>query len=179
MNNKSKVYWVSFSLRSLFTIIFIWLPIPALLAYIYPQALDFLGLIIRLDQTKYLNNWPLLNNICLIAITFLPIIIEMIVCFKFIQLFKQCERHKFFLNKNIIIIKTIAILIILKEVFGLFFYREIRFTYLFNNPLFFGPENFILDQSSIFNIILALIILLASWFVKEAYILKKEHQLTI
>lgn len=145
MNKHNKIKFVSISLRWIFTILAIILPITTLLAWLSfpePFASEFFSF-------RVVPDVPILNKVPTINILLA------------------------------IVVSCIALVLFIKEVINPVTEAIISGLITMYNPPGKGLMVASMDQGNLLNILLAAIILLISWLLSEAYILKEEQAHTI
>ena len=181
MNKHNKIKFVSISLRWIFTILAIILPITTLLAWLsFPEPFtsEFFSFRVVPD-VPILNKVPTINILLAIVVSCIPLILSLLICVKLIKVFKSFEVGDFFNSNNILILKSIALVLFIKEVINPVTEAIISGLITMNNPPGKGLMVASMDQGNLLNILLAAIILLISWLLSEAYILKEEQAHTI
>ena len=135
--------------------------------------------IISLAPIKTAVHFSFLHRLVILLINFIPLSITVLICNNLARLFRLYERGELFEDANIKLIKGISIYMIVGQFIELLYQPLLSFALTFHNPqgehmaaLSFGTAN-------ITTLIIACIILVASWIVKEAHHLKSESQLTI
>ncbi|KTD66322.1 DUF2975 domain-containing protein [Legionella spiritensis] len=161
-----------------------WL-IPAVMAYLIffnMEAMIHYGMFDKILSASRIQatDYSMLQRAILFLIQAIPLSITVFICHKLARLFRLYEQGCLFEVENIRIIRQISLFMITGELIHLVLYQPLITAALsFNNP---PGQRFIsitFGEANASTLMTAIIILLASWIVKEAYQLKADAQLTI
>jgi hypothetical protein len=177
-----KIQLTSQVLRILFRI-FCW-SVPLITAYLILFKLEtllnwgFWSSVIPLKQI-HSSHYSLMHRFIILAIQLLPISITVIVCNKLAKLFSLYGKGILFEEENINLIKGISIFMIVGELIQFIYQPLMSAALSFNNPPGERFASILMGTTNISTLVIAIIILVASWILEEAQQLKSDSQLTI
>lgn len=123
--------------------------------------------------------FSLIHRMIILIINFLPLSITVLICHKLSRLFRLYEQGKLFEEENIKLIRSISIIMIIGEGIQFLYQPLMSIALTYNNPIGQRVAGMSIGTTNATTLIIAFIILIASWIVKEANQLKSETQLTI
>ncbi len=135
--------------------------------------------IISSSHIQNVDSFSLIHRLIILIIQLLPLSITVLIFYKLAQLFHLYEQGNLFEQENIKLIRQISIYMIVGELVQLIYQPLITVALSFNNPVGERFASITLGSTNLSTLITALIILVASWIVKEAHQLKSDCQLTI
>ncbi|WP_419418592.1 DUF2975 domain-containing protein [Legionella sp. D16C41] len=161
--------------------------LPLLTAYLIlfklPKLLDLISFILTMPSVPILNGAPphfsFLQRLVILAIQLLPLSMTTLICYKLAKLFQLYEKGMLFEQINIKLIKSISIYMLAGEAIQLIYQPLMTIALTFHNPPGQRMASITLGSTNLSTLITAVIILFASWVVKEANQLKLDAQLTI
>ncbi|MGQ3892811.1 DUF2975 domain-containing protein [Legionella sp. CNM-4043-24] len=139
----------------------------------------FFDSIISSSQIQDVGHFSLWHRLIILAIQLLPLSITVLICHQLAGLFHLYGQGYLFEESNIRLIKAISIYMIAGELVHIIYQPLITAALTFNNPVGERFATISLSTTNIATLITAAIILIASWIVKEAQLLKADAQLTI
>lgn len=163
-----------------------WL-VPILTAYLIIFHLDYLlhfGIwdsIIVLAHNKInpMSSFSIFQRILILAIQFIPLTITILIWNKLANLFLLYEKGDLFEQDNIILIRSIGLLMLLGQGMQFIYQPLMSAALTYNNPPGERIVSLTLGTANASTVLIAFIILVASWIVREAHQLKSDAQLTI
>lgn len=180
----NKIKQVSLFFRILFQLIFIALPLIHLIAWIKaPVPISFFNGFIVIDMIPHLV--PILHplssftKILGFAICMIPTGIELLVLYYLIRLFKQYEEGEIFSSTNVNYIRSAGYSLLIGQMINPLYDGLISTVLSWNNPHGHRMAVFTVDGTNVGIILTALLVILISWIMAEAYKLREEQQLTI
>lgn len=125
------------------------------------------------------THYTFIHRFVILAIELFPLSMSIMVFNNLAKLFSLYGEGILFEEENIKLIKGISIYMILGILAGLIYQPLISAALTFNNPI--GERYSVLNITStnISTLVTALIILIASWILQEANLLKTDSQLNI
>lgn len=139
----------------------------------------FFDAIIAPFQIHDLTRFSIERRLLVLAVQLLPLSLTALICLQLSRLFRLYEQGHLFESANIKLIRSIGIYMMLREL-ALFIHQPLMTTVLtYGNQPGERFATITLGITNMTTIITALIIIIASWIVKEAQHLKTDAQLTI
>lgn len=134
-----------------------------------------------LPSTKVLNpHFSILHRLIILCIEFLSLSMTWFIFYKLAKLFALYEKGILFEEENIKLIKGISIFMLIGEFMQILCQPMLNIALTYYNP---PVSNRIIPigigTANITTLVTALIILMASWILKEAHQIKSDYQLTI
>jgi len=120
-----------------------------------------------------------LHRLIILSIQLMPLSMMVMICHKLARLFRLYEQGYLFEEDNIRLIKSIGIYMIIGQLVQVVYQPLMTTALSFNNPVGERFASISLGSANASSLITAIIILLASWIIKEANQLKSDSQLTI
>ncbi|MGQ3887678.1 DUF2975 domain-containing protein [Legionella sp. CNM-1927-20] len=124
-------------------------------------------------------HFSLLHRFVILTIQSLPLSIKVMICYKLAKLFQLYAEGILFEQINIRLIKRISMYMIVGQAVQLIYQPLITAALTFANPPGQRIASVTLGSANLSTLITAMIILVASWIIKEANQLKLDMQLTI
>lgn len=134
--------------------------------------------IITTDKIQNLN-YSFAHRLIILAIQLLPLSITVMIFRNLSKLFSLYAQGHLFEEDNIKLIKGISIYMILGELIQLIYQPLITASLSFSNPVGQRFASITMGTTNLGTLMTAVIILVASWIIKEASQLKSDSQLTI
>lgn len=140
-----------------------------------------LGFLLLVPNVPIHNTLPfsMLHKGLLLAIQLIPLSMTLLICQALSKLFSLYERGDLFELENIRLIKRIGLLMILGQGLQLLYQPLMTAALTFNNPEGERLMSITMGSTNASALMTGLVILIASWIVKEANVLKTDSQLTI
>lgn len=113
------------------------------------------------------------------VVSAVPMMINMLMIACLMKLFARFKKGEVFSNYNVILISRAAVLMFISEVLQPFYQVAVGFVVMINNPAHERYVQITFKQENVEIILIALVILLGSWIMKEAYALSEEQRLTV
>ncbi|MBS0359612.1 MAG: DUF2975 domain-containing protein [Proteobacteria bacterium] len=178
----NKIRIASHSLHILFKVL-CWL-LPIVLAYFTFFHLDSMiqnGMFNSMVPSSKIHSthFSLIHRAIVSAIYVFSTSITIIVFYQLSKLFHLYERGLLFELETIRVIRNISIFMIANALFQMLCQPLMTTALTYNNPVGQRFVSITLSSSDFTTLLIAFIILVASWIVKEAYQLKAEARLTI
>lgn len=114
---------------------------------------------------------------CLVSA--IPLLINMVLVYSLIKLFKLYEKGSIFTIKNVNYIRRIGYALLAGQIIQPFYQFAMGIVLTFNNPPHYRFASITLDQNNIGILLTALLVILISWIMAEGCELHDEQQLTI
>ncbi|STX51602.1 Protein of uncharacterised function (DUF2975) [Legionella busanensis] len=152
-----------------------------LILFKLPKLLDMSTFVLMMPAVHIdkAMQFSLLHRLIILTIQFLPLSITIMICYKLAKLFRLYAEGKLFEQINIKLIKSISVYMIVGQVIQLIYQPLITAALTFTNPPGQRIASITLGSANVSTLITAMVILVASWIVKEANQLKLDAQLTI
>ncbi len=125
------------------------------------------------------SDFSLIHRLVILSIQLLPLSVTVLICKRLAKLFQLYEQGQLFEMDNIKLIKNISILMIIGQIVQIIYQPLITVALTFNNPVGERIASISLGTTNASTLITAFILLVASWIIKEAHLLKSDSQLTI
>ena len=177
----NKIQLVSRILQYVFLFLLIALPVFSVIVWFYasiPNGYEVKTNFLSLTTNTIVHDLDFPGRLVGFLVNLIPLSIQMFGIFCLYKLFKLYEQGKIFTLLNVKYIRLVAITLIAQEIIRPF--TQIITTYIltFNQP---GHHMIAVTFSNkdISNILMGVVILLASWIMAEACKLHDEHTLTI
>ncbi|KTD23534.1 Protein of uncharacterised function (DUF2975) [Legionella lansingensis] len=142
-------------------------------------SLGFWNSIVSSSHIENTSDFSLVHRLVILGIHYLPLTVTVMICYKLAKLFRLYEQGDLFEDENIKLIKHIGILMLIGQLVQLIYQPMITAALSFNNPVGHRFASITLGSTNVSTVITALIILIASWIIKEANQLKTEVKFTI
>lgn len=178
----NKIQRFSFFLRVFFQIAFILWPIMVICYWAFSQYLipNFTHLISLIPANlEILHPITATDVFWGIVISILPSIIIMTILYFLINLFKLYEQGKIFTLQNVKYLKHIGITMLIGQVVNFVYEGLISFALTFHNPHGHQVSSFYFGTDDIYNIVIAIMIIVISWIMAEGCKLQDENQYTV
>lgn len=189
---------VSLFFRYIFQLIMIILPVLVVLSWLYaPHELILLMGFIKINAipTHYLGTHlfspqGMPENIIMHTLTmnekilaclvdFLPTIVQLFVLYFLIKLFKLYEQGQIFSLQHVKYIRNIGYALLAGQIIEPIYQALMGIVLTLNNPPHHHFFSITLGQNNIGLLLTALLVILISWIMAEAYQLQEEQKLTI
>ncbi|ARG97009.1 DUF2975 domain-containing protein [Legionella micdadei] len=135
--------------------------------------------VISSEKVQNAGYFSLTHRLFILLIEFLPLSITVLICHKLANLFRLYERGYLFEEENISLIKHVAIFMLIGQLIQLVYQPLITAALTLNNPAGERFASITLGTTNASTIITAIIMLVASWIIKEAQQLNVDSKLTI
>ncbi len=182
----NKIKNVSLFFKVVFQIIFFLLPILFVMSWYYaPQELNLLIGIIRINaipisyQNDVLHELSQSERIFGGLVGVIPLIIQMLVLYFLIKLFKLYEKGEIFSLRHVKYIRNIGYTLFAGQLIEPFYQGIMGVILTLHNPPHHRFVTITLDQTNIGMLLTALLVILISWIMAEGYKLREEQQFTI
>lgn len=193
-----KIRRVSLYFRMIFQLIFIALPVLLIVSWIYaPESLVLLHGIIHLDaipanysgmhvfssqgepEKALLHTLSVSEKILGCLVSAIPMIVNMFILFMLIKLFRLYEKGEIFTVNNVKYLRNIGYALLIGQLIDPAYQFVMGIVLTLHNPPHHRFASITLDQTNIGIVFTALLVILISWIMLEAYKLREEQQLTI
>lgn len=180
----NKIKRISYWFRLLFQLLFVALPIISIVFWINaPNPLGFpaAGFSINDIPKSITILHPLSNATKLYGflINLIPLGCTELILFFLINLFRFFEQAEIFSVKNVQLIRNIGYTILLSQLLNPLYWALISVALTWHNPHGQRVMAITFDDTNIFRILTALLVILISWIIAEGYKLREEQQFTI
>lgn len=175
----NKIQRVSIIFRVLFQIAFFALPLSLILFWLSaPSPIwQYNGItMMSVPQgIKILHafNWE--TRLLGLVISAIPASIHMLILYVLIKLFVLYEKGEIFSIANVNYIKNIGYLMLLDQLVNPIYQMLISGAMTWKNPKGYGIVEITLDQTNIYIVVAAVMIILISWIMAEGCKLREEH----
>jgi hypothetical protein len=112
-------------------------------------------------------------------IELLPTVVEMMIIYFFIKLFKLYEQGKIFTLPNVEYLRKIGICMLINQGVGFIYDGLISFMLTLHNPAGHHLSLVTFSNYDVYNIVTAIMVITISWIMAEGCKLNEEQQLTI
>ncbi|WP_131782952.1 DUF2975 domain-containing protein [Legionella gresilensis] len=159
--------------------------IPSITIYLIlfklPKSLDISTFVLMMPIVHIDGSaqFSILHRLIILTIQFLPLSITIMICYKLAKLFRLYAEEKLFEQINIKLIKSISLYMLVGQAIQLVYQPLITAALTFTNPPGQRIASITLGSANLSTLITAMVILIASWIIKEANQLKLDAQLTI
>lgn len=177
----NKIQRVSRILQKIFLLLLIALPLTSIFFWFYCNIPNPSGI-----ETSYFHSTPALmqqphfySRLAAFTINLIPLSIEMFCLYCLIKLFKLYEQGRIFTQRNVDYIRYIALCLIADPIQKPFNELATTFALTLSNPPGHRMISITLNTIDINNILIGVVILLASWVMAEACKLHDEQTLTV
>lgn len=181
----NKIKHVSLFFRLIFQIVFIALPVLLIASWIVaPDELVLLIGIFRLNPIPAAYHGAILHTLTIsektlgFLVSSIPMIVQMLVLYFLIKLFKLYEKGNIFSIQHVRYIRNIGYALLIGQLIQPFYQFVMGFLTL-HNPPHHRFAAITLDQTNIGMILTALLVILISWIMAEGCKLHEEQQLTV
>jgi hypothetical protein len=183
----NKIQRVSFFLRVIFQIAFVVLPLMLALYWIFAPQLNLnsmrhhlpIGISCIPDGTEILHPITSADALWGFLIGLLPTVIEMMILYFLIKLFKLYEQGKIFTLSNVEYLKKIGICMLINQGASFIYEALISFALTLHNPAGHHAASVSFGTYDIYNIVTAIMVIVISWIMAEGCKLNEEQQLTV
>lgn len=193
-----KIRRVSIFFKMMFRIMFIAMPIVLVMSWIYApdQLLLFSGIInwnaipanysgMHTYTTAGISEKSIMHTLtvgektlgCLVSS--IPMMVYLFILAMLIKLFSCYEKGEIFSINNIRYIRNIGYALLVSQIIEPIYQFIMGFVLTIHNPPHHHFASITLDQTNIGILLTALLVILISWIMMEAYQLREEQQLTI
>lgn len=193
-----KIRRVSLYFRMIFQLIFIALPVLLVVSWIYaPESLVLLHGIIHLDaipanysgmhvfssqgvpEKALLHTLSVSEKILGCLVSAIPMVVNMFILFMLIKLFRLYEKGEIFTVNNVKYLRNIGYALLIGQLIDPAYQFVMGIVLTLHNPPHHRFASITLDQTNIGIVFTALLVILISWIMLEAYKLREEQQLTV
>jgi len=193
-----KIRRVSLYFRMIFQLIFIALPVLLIVSWIYaPESLVLLHGIIHLDaipanysgmhvfssqgvpEKALLHTLSVSEKILGCLVSAIPMVVNMFILFMLIKLFRLYEKGEIFTVNNVKYLRNIGYALLIGQLIDPAYQFVMGIVLTLHNPPHHRFASITLDQTNIGIVFTALLVILISWIMLEAYKLREEQQLTV
>jgi Protein of unknown function (DUF2975) len=182
----NKIQKVSLFFRIVFQMIFVALPILLIISWVYApnEVVSMLGFVkLNAIPTSYakaiLHTLTLQEKILGCLLSTIPMIIEMFVLYFLIKLFKLYEQGEIFSLQHVKLLRNIGYTLLITQIIEPFYQFFMGLVLTIHNPPHHRFAAVTLSHTNIGILLTALLVILISWIMAEAYKLREEQQLTI
>lgn len=187
-----KIQSVSLFFRVIFQILLVVLPLMLILAWVVaPEPLKCLGGLIDISviprpyTNMHIQGMLILHTLTVteklfgFMVSLIPLVVQLVVLYFLIRLFRSYERGDIFSLKNVYSIRNIGYTLLIGQLLNPLYEFLMGIVLTLNNP---GGQYYVavkLDQTNFGVVLTALLIVIVSWVMAEGYKLQEEQQLTI
>lgn len=194
----NKIKNISLFFRLMFQIIFVALPIPLIISWIYaPDELVLLAGFVKLSAIPATYSGMHVYGSSIIPekailhmlsggekilgglISAIPMMIEMFILYSLIKLFKLYEDGEIFSINHVRYIRNIGYALLMGQLVEPFYQFAMGLVLTLHNPPQYRYAAITLDQTNIRILLTAFLVILISWIMAEGCKLREEQQLTI
>ncbi len=194
----NKIKNVSLFFRYVFQILFIAVPVLLIISWMYaPDELVFLMGFVKLNaipatysgmhtytaqglpEKAILHVLSMNEKILGCLVSIIPTMIEMLVLYFLIKLFKLYEQGEVFSLSHVRYMRDIGFALLAGQLIEPFYQFVMGLVLTLNNPPRHRYAAIHMDQTNIGILLTALLVILISWIVAEGCKLREEQQLTI
>ena len=177
----NKIQRLSMFLRVIFQIAFVVWPLVLALYWIFaPQHFPYnFSINFIPNGTEILHPITGADSLWGFLIGLLPTIIEMIIIYFLIKLFKLYEQGEIFTLSNVEYLKKIGICMLINQGIGFIYDALITFVLTMHNPPGHRVASFTFSNHDACNVVTAIMIIVISWVMAEGCKLKEELKYTV
>ena len=125
------------------------------------------------------SHFSLMHRLVILAVQLIPESITVLICYQLAKLFQLYTDGILFAEENIKRIRAIGTYMIAGQLINLIYQALISITLTYNNPVGQHLLTLSFGTTNLSTLVTGLIIIIASWIIKEAHQIKSDSQLTI
>lgn len=182
----NKIKRTSLLFRVLFQILFVALPLFLIMAWVMSAGTFKLNsglIILNYVPTAYsssiLHPLNMLEKCLALGASFVPMVVQLLILFSLIRLFKLYEQGVFFSMNNVRYFRNIGYALIATQIVDPLYQGLMGLILTWRNPPGHRFFSISLDQANIGVLLVALMVILISWIMLEGCKINEEQQLTI
>ncbi|VVC76514.1 hypothetical protein AQUSIP_18270 [Aquicella siphonis] len=194
----NKIQRVSLFFRIVFQIIFAVMPVLLVIGWVYaPEPMRLLMGFIKVNvipepyatthvfaktgvpESAILHTLSQTEKWLGLAVSMVPMMIELFVLYSLIQLFRLYESGSIFSLRHVRYLRSIAYALLAGQILEPFYQFAMGIVLTLQNPPGHRFAAITLDQTNIGILLVSLLMILVSWIMAEGYHLREEQQLTV